>query len=394
MATTSGDSDDATTGDVPVPEPTTDGGTSGGSTGSSLADPIERDLDLWFTPLSLELGDLDGDGAIDLLVTGTDGTVVTAAVLLGGGDGTFADPIPAGLSGCSAYPVVGMLSDDARADALVAGCGEILDAFAGQPDGTLAPWSAWPTVGAAPVRSTVIADFESDGDADVMAMFVSQTGISTRVYVRLWRSNDGVGFWSSDSTPIGEIDESGFDPNRMVAGHFDGDGLVDLALTDQGHDVVRLRGVLPESFAVPLELGVEVSPWSTIATDLDGDGLDDLLVSSHDDLALQVLANAGDGEFSPQPAVELVDFAPYDTAVGDLDGDGSIDAAMVDATQSAVRWLVGDGQGGLGAPEQRALASAAIRVHAADVNGDDHDDLVLATFAADSITLLLSQSNE
>ena len=85
-----------------------------------LGEAIEIDLgDLGFTPLSLELGDFDGDGAIDLLITGVDGSVVTSATLRGLGDGTFEAPFDNGMSGCSAYPVVGRLSDDLRDDMIL-----------------------------------------------------------------------------------------------------------------------------------------------------------------------------------------------------------------------------------------------------------------------------------
>jgi hypothetical protein len=52
--------------------------------------------------------------------------------------------------------------------------------------------------------------------------------------------------------------------------------------------------------------------------------------------------------------------------------------------------LRGDGAGGLGDPQERALPSGAIRVHAADLDGDGFDDLVAATFAAHSVSVLLS----
>ena len=72
-----------------------------------LGEAIEIDLgDLGFTPLSLELGDFDGDGAIDLLITGVDsgaGVGVDAAgdgVVVGGA--MSVRPLPgAGLAGAA-----------------------------------------------------------------------------------------------------------------------------------------------------------------------------------------------------------------------------------------------------------------------------------------------------
>jgi hypothetical protein len=132
-----------------------------------------------------------------------------------------------------------------------------------------------------------------------------------------------------------------------------------------------------------------VPPWSTRIADLDLDGRDDLVVSSYADHSLQALLSDGTAGFTGLAAVD-VELMPYDTALGDVDGDGIPDAAFVDDTQAELRWQSGDGAGGWSPAVTRDLASAAIRVHAVDLDGDARDDLVAATFAAGSISVLLS----
>jgi hypothetical protein len=175
-------------------------------------------------------------------------------------------------------------------------------------------------------------------------------------------------------------------------GHFDDDELLDAALTERDHDVVHMAGVLPATFSPPRELGVDVSPWSNRVEDLDGDGLDDMVVSSHSDPAVQVLLADGSGGFDPATPIPVVGFAPYDTAIGDITGDGVPDVAMVDDTVSQVRWWRGVGDGTLINLRVFNLPSPAIRIHSGHFDGDEREDLVVATFDDDSVTLVLSNN--
>ena len=355
---------------------------------------IEVPLALGFTPLALEPGDFDGDGAIDLLVSGVSAGVVQGAVLRGLGDGTFAAPVDAHLAAGSAYPVVGRLSDDARDDVAVLHFPFSMDVLAGQADATLAPWAGWPEPLIGIVRSSAIADFERDGDGDLVTLrrrnVQGTQSLRPEVALDVTLGAGGDGIWSVVTSDVGNSMWSGFDPAQLALGDFDGDAVMDAALTERDSDVVRLLGTIEATFALPLELGVAVPPWSTRIADLDLDGRDDIVVSSYGDHSLQALLSAGIAGFTGLVPVD-VEVMPYDTALGDLDGDGFADAAFVDDTQATLRWQPGDGAGGWGPAVTRDLASAAIRVHAADLDGDGRDDLVAATFAAGSISVLLSE---
>jgi hypothetical protein len=355
---------------------------------------IEVPLVVSFDPLAVEPGDFDGDGAIDLLVSGLGAGVVQGAVLRGLGDGTFAAPVDAHFVACSAYPVVGRMSDDARDDVAALGCPNTMDVLAGQDDATLAPWAPWPRPTLGIVRSSAIVDFEGDGDGDLVTLRRRTNPPSNflrpEVEIDVTSGAGGDGIWGVRTTVVGNSTWSGFDPAVLATADFDGDALVDVAMTERDGDVVRMLGTIETTFVLPLELGVEVAPWSTRVADLDGDGLDDVVVSSYLGEELQVQLSAGTAGFTGLASVGLDDFAPYDTALGDVDGDGVPDAAFVDDGQAALRWQPGDGAGGWGPPLVRTLASAAIRVHATDLDGNGRDDLVAATFAAGSISILLA----
>ncbi len=345
-------------------------------------------LGLWFTPMALEIGDFDGDSLSDFVVVGIEPLAgVAAAVFLGDGTGSFSAPIDAGFEACTAFPVVGELNGDGRTDMVALGCSEDLAVYLGQPNGTLAPWAAWPDVTYTPVSSTVIADFERDGDADLVTL---RTPDSAFLDVAL--GNGGEGIWRVDTTEIGNPAWSGFDPGGLAMGRFDADDLLDAALIEREHDVVVMAGVQPATFGSPRELGVDVAPWSNRVEDLDLDGDDDMVISSHSSPAVQVLLADGKGGFEALEPIEVVGFAPYDTAVGDITGDGVPDVAMVDDGVSQIRWYRGDGDGTLRSLRVFALPSPAIRIHSGHFDGDEREDLVAATFMDDSVTLVLSNN--
>ncbi|MBC8074406.1 MAG: VCBS repeat-containing protein, partial [Deltaproteobacteria bacterium] len=315
---------------------------------ATLGEATEIPLAVGFEPLSLEPGDFDGDGVVDLLVGGVGaGGVVQGAVLRGLGDGSFAPAIDAHFVACSAYPVVGRMSDDARDDVAALGCPRTMEVLAGQADATLAPWAPWPEPRYGIVRSSAIADFEGDGDGDLVTLRRANVSgsdfVLPEMQIDVTSGAGGDGIWGFVTTTFAQTQWSGFDPGQLSVADFDGDALLDVALTQRDNDVVRLFGTAETTFALPLELGVTVAPWSTRVADLDLDGLDDLVVSSYLGAELQVQLSRGITGFDGLPSFALGDLSPYDTALGDVDGDGIPDAAFVDDGQPALRWLPGDG---------------------------------------------------
>jgi hypothetical protein len=237
------------------------------------------------------------------------------------------------------------------------------------------------------VSSTVIADFEGDGDADLFTLRIPDSA-----YLDIALGNGGQGIWRVETTELGDPAWSGFDPGGMAIGRFDDDELLDAVLIEREHDLVHLQVVAPAGFAFPRELGVDLPPWSNRVGDLNDDGLDDLVVSSYTSPSVQTLLADGSGGFTASEPVAVVGFAPYDTAVGDITGDGLPDVAMVDDQVSQIRWWRGAGDGSLINLRVFNLPSPAIRIHAGQVDGDEREDLVAATFDDDSVTLVLTNN--
>jgi hypothetical protein len=170
---------------------------------------------------SLVAGDFNGDGKPDLGIT----TSSSVGILLGNGDGTFQMPL-ALRPGQIDSLLAGDFNGDGKLDlatlGTTSGGGAVVNVFLGNGDGTLQPArSSWIHGGffQGATRSAVAADFNHDNHLDLAVNLTSGD-----VAVLL---GDGTGGFSSKSFyPAGD--------GPLVAGDFDGNGTIDLAVVSSG----------------------------------------------------------------------------------------------------------------------------------------------------------------
>jgi len=92
--------------------------------------------------------------------------------------------------------------------------------------------------------------------------------------------------------------DAGSTPSWVFASDLDGDGYDDLAVANLNSDNLSvLRNNGDGTFQVPLNNGVGNGPVSVFASDLDGDGDNDLAVANFNSDNVSVLRNYGDGTF-------------------------------------------------------------------------------------------------
>ncbi len=360
-------------------------------------------------PLPPALGDFDGDGDLDLVVTTPDAVSVTLLRNLGGGyvdasELAITPPVhqfrPLDLEGDGDLDLVGVSTSPARLVFLTnQGDMSFVASFTtridpseyvlpgdvdgdGDPDLVLKTISfgvvifenqgagqftrAGTVAGLESAGSIALADANGDGDLDILA-------IDTEALLLF--ANDGSGAF----TPSGTFTAS-LPPIFLAVGDLDGDADVDAAITTLVDETVVLRNDGHGAFAE--DGGVRGARYSVpLITDLDNDQRGDVVLFNGQIDPLVVLhANEHGGFDFPRFYDAVADYA----SPGDTDGDGLVDLVLVDCRHNRLRLARGDGAGGLIAPRDfkvgRLFGEAVVTdLAAADLDGDGRPDLVGAS---------------
>ncbi len=286
-------------------------------------------------PLSVLAYDLDGDGNLDLVVANTSwqgtGTNKTISVLMGLGDGTFADKV---------------------------------DYVTDTADGPLP-------------LGIAVADLDGDGDGDLV---VANRGTANVAVLR----NDGTGQFSvPQHFPV----QGG--PVRVQLGDLDGDGFLDLAATHgglngDGEGVSVLFGLGDGTFGTPLHISTGKTHWGLALNDLNGDGRLDLVTAENWEWTCSVFLNLGGRAFAA-PAPYPVGATPRDLAVADFNGDGWPDVVTANQNGSSITISTNRLDGTLGGRVDALVNGQPVGVIAADFDGDGRPEIATANHFGGSI---------
>ncbi|MHC4931627.1 MAG: FG-GAP-like repeat-containing protein [Planctomycetota bacterium] len=179
----------------------------------------------------------------------------------------------------------------------------------------------------------------------------------------------------------------------LDVGRMDRDRLWDIAVAD-GSRVIVFQGEMNLSFQPRVSLRAGPQPVGVVFTDLNGDGLDDLVVANEkptEDLQgdLAVLLNTGDG--MKQHRHYEAGVRTPDLEAGHLDGDAHGDIAVASRLSGEVTLLYGDGEGNLGRSERLPSGRGTCRLTVTDLDGDGRDDIIAANGLDDTIAIFLNR---
>jgi hypothetical protein len=288
------------------------------------------DLPAGTSPRSVALGDLNDDGAPDLVVANHGwldfgpGVIGSVSVSLGDGVGGFGARTDYELGAEVKAVALSDLDGDTFLDLIVTanggGIGKLW-VLLGDGAGGFGPKSETVAATSMAPGSLAVADLNGDTIPDV-AVADSET-------VNVLLGSGTGGFAGDPEWPVLDIPTGTF-PNSVGAGDVNGDAFLDLVSTNWDGSVSVLLGNGDGTFLLGSELAAGLSPRSVAVGDINGDALVDLAVANFDGDSVSVLVGDGAGGFTA-PVDVAAGWGPRAVVAGDLNDDGLPDLTVVNA---------------------------------------------------------------
>jgi len=274
----------------------------------------------------LAIGDLDGDGDLDLATANAENG--TVSILLNTGNGTFANhvtyPVGGGDFSLPYSIVLGDVDGDGDLDFAVANLKPFnVSVFRNNGDGAFGAEVIYPLE---LPDSLAFGDLDGDGDLDLIIA-------NQFVHISL---NDGDGNFGAPT-----VYESCRGAFEVTTADLDGDGDLDIVLTDISNTVGFLSNNGDATFGEAELFRVGGPAFGVAVGDLNGDGALDLAAPNFEGDSVLILLNSAansSGDLDDDCDVDLLDFAGFTDCMSgpeggvfvgcqpfDFDGDDDVD---------------------------------------------------------------------
>jgi hypothetical protein len=322
---------------------------------------------------SVAIDDVDADGVVDIVTANADTGDVT--VLLGLGRGEFRSVGNFAVAGGTSSMALVDVNGDCRLDAVVASAAGLHVLLGGE--GAVLAGGRTFGIMRLDSYSLALADLDRDGHLDLATANHGTDDISV-----LAGQGDGT-FRAAHTFSAGE------EPHSLVAGHVNDDGHVDLAVTNGSPgQVLALLGNGDGTLQSPRAFDTGMLPSAVVIADADGDHHRDLVVAHGSLNEVRVLLGDGQGAFQPARRLAVGD-GPASVAAGDLNRDGRVDLVTGDVRAGQVSVLLGTGAGAFAAAQSYAVGKEPRAVTLADLDHDGNLDLAATKREPDGVKVLL-----
>jgi uncharacterized protein (TIGR03437 family) len=336
------------------------------------------------TVTAAALGDLNGDGKLDLVFgAGSPYQPLVGAgdyvgVALGAGDGSFAAPVYISVNAPGSSIAIGDMNRDGIPDIVTSATILFGDGKGGFPKRQDYQNSASGAV--------ILTDFDGDGRVDVVI-----SGGSPALLTGMYGAGLTVLFGRADGTFFGP--PASFVPvlampntflTNLQAADFNGDGIPDVVYAG-AHGVTVMLGKGDGTFAVP-PVADSGTGWEVATGDFNGDGKRDIaaIYSGYNGPGtLSFFAGNGDGTLQ-SPVTVSIPVGASGIVAGDFDHNGKLDLALLFSTEEGasadvVTIYLGNGDGSFQAGMSYQAGRAAQWMGTGDLNHDGNIDLIITS---------------
>jgi len=332
---------------------------------------------------SITAGDINGDGAIDLVVgyvSGEGSTLQTSGVkvLLNPGDGDFSEAaaIPVGTPQDTTLVVeLADLTLDGELDLIVGNQFQANKIYINPGDGIFGSngLGAISFGTAGDTRSLTIADFNGDGQPDIA---VGNSNQPNQLYII------PASYFSHQSVPLTgtDVGDASDDTRSLSSGDFDGDGLVDLFVGNSFQPNKLHLGIGTGLSDIAIDIGAEQDDTrSIVVADFDADGRLDVVVCNAGEQRRIYLNSGSTKALSAARGVALQSYGEHDASCSAASGSASTEdfADIAIASTNRMTTLYSNpGTGDFSSVFPSVVGVVAHSIVTGDFNSDGFPDLV------------------
>ena len=320
---------------------------------------------------AINVADVTGDGKPDVVLSGNQEANLLVAALPGNGDGTFGAAVVTTIVGTQSYPVagnrmgIGDLNGDGAADLVVSDTeNDTIYLLFGHNNGTFTQGGM---AGANYPRAVYLSDLNGDGHLD--AVIYSPFGASATVYL----GNGGGYFVQGNTYQLGASPT-----NLLLADiNGDGRPDLIASLYNGAVNVLPGNGNGTFGSPVGLNQNVP-GGTVVAAADFTGDGVSDLALLNPVGIAVLPgtgSPHSGSLTFGSLTSSLAGAGAVLNTVTGDFNHDGNLDIAM--GVEGGIALLFGKGDGGFLSANFYEAGQSTGATAVADFNGDHFPDIAV-----------------
>ncbi|CAF4505415.1 unnamed protein product, partial [Rotaria sp. Silwood2] len=354
----------------------------------SFAAPVTYSTLYGSSPQYIRMNDLNGDNLLDIVITNTFANNV--GVFLGCGNGSFEAQImyETGKTSSPSALDIGDLNDDGHLDIVVANYGSNnVGVFLGYGNGTFASQILFPTGDNSHPNSVTIADVNNDHHLDIVVLNRGTNNIA----VLLGHSN------TKNASQAIYSARSNFQNGSSTTGNFQDNNLANFSAISgrETSDMLRLLlGDYYSDFQIEkvYSIGYSTHPSSIAVGDLNNDTHLDMVVINSGKGNFDVLMGYGNGSFKNEINYSMdLGSRPLDVILHDFNNDNCLDMFVTESIGNYVNIFVGLGNGtfAIDTAIWTGSGSQPNSLASGDFNNDNLLDIVITNQGTDTIGLLM-----